>query len=144
MIARFRAAEPERSKTIMSIAGNAAIIAAALDGPLRRGLGEIDRYRTAERMLTRGLQRLIGKPGQSSSPVGRLLNRHANICAEELLGRANLERATHEVAIHDRAIVEAFPSAFLGLMLADPSLLSPKRGDRSDVAARENQQEIAS
>jgi hypothetical protein len=38
-----------------------------------------------------------------------------------------------KIAIHDRAIVEAFPSTFLGLMLADPSRLRPKRGDRSDA-----------
>jgi hypothetical protein len=132
-IARFRAAEPERSQTIASVAGNAVIIAAALDGPLRRGLDEIGHYRTAERMLSRGLNHLIGKPGQSSSPVGKLLNRAANLCAETLLGCATLGEATHEIAIHDRAIVEAFPSTFLGLMLADPSRLRSKRGDRSDV-----------
>jgi hypothetical protein len=95
-IARFRAAERERSQTIASVAANADIIVAALDGPLRHSLDEIGHYRTAERMLTRGLWRLIGKPGQSSSPVGRLLNRAANICAKELLGCARLERATHE------------------------------------------------
>jgi predicted nuclease with RNAse H fold len=132
IIARFRAIEPERSQVIASITGSAPILVAALDGPLRRGLDEIGHYRAAERMLTKRL-RLIGKPGQSSSPVGRLLNRHANLCAKELLGCAALERATHQLAIHERAIVEAFPSAFLGLMLADPSAFTPKRGDRSDV-----------
>ncbi len=132
-IARFRAVEPERSDIIRTVAAQMRIIAAAIDGPLRSGLDEIGSYRTAERMLTRRLQPLIGKPGQSSSPVGRLLNRHANSCATALLEYAKIEKATHQISIHDRAIVEAFPSAFLGLMLDDPLALNAKRGDRSDA-----------
>ena len=31
------------------------------------------------------------------------------------------------------AIVEAFPSTFLGLLLADPSAVTARRGNRSDV-----------
>jgi hypothetical protein len=53
---------------------SANLTAAAFDGPLRSGLDLIGRYRVAERMLTRRLQPHIGKPGQSSAPVGKLLN----------------------------------------------------------------------
>src|SRR4051794_36937010 len=67
-IERFRAIEPERQETIARVAGNATISAAAFDGPLRRELDVIGRYRTAERMLTRRLRPFIGKPGQSSAP----------------------------------------------------------------------------
>jgi hypothetical protein len=58
--------EPERSVTIARIAGETLLACAAFDGPLRLDLEPIAVYRVAERMLTRRLQRLIGKPGQSS------------------------------------------------------------------------------
>ncbi len=132
-IQRFRAQEPERSQTILEVAGQTPIVAAAFDGPLRRDFDIIGRYRIAEQMLTRRLQPLIGKPGQSSAPVGRLLNEHANACARIVLAGCEIAPAVHSVAIDDRAIVEAFPSAFLGVMIEDPVLLQARRGDRSDT-----------
>jgi hypothetical protein len=84
-------------------------------------------------MLTRRLQRLIGKPGQSSTPVGRQLNCHANECAKVILGLGKILPAAHRNAIHAKAIVEAFPSSFLGLMIAEPQLLDAQRGNRSDI-----------
>lgn len=107
-------------------------MAAAFDGPIRRGFEIIGRYRTAERMLTRRLRPLIGKPGQSSAPVGKLLNRHANECVLLLVRHADLHPAWHAVPIDDKALVEAFPSSFLGMMIADPTDLSARRGNRSD------------
>ncbi len=132
-IERCRALEPERSATIRRVAAGAPIAAAAFDGPLRAGLDEIGRYRCAERMLTRGLGRRIGKPGQSSAPVGRLLNRHANLCAVSVIEQCELGAARHRQAIHPLAIVEAFPSAFLGVLLDQPELLTARRSNRSDV-----------
>lgn len=132
-IGRFRAVEAERLAVITKIAGSSQASAAAFDGPLRRGLDIIGRYRSAERMLTRRLQPLIGKPGQSSSPVGKALNEHANACAETVLGHCDIAPAKHDIPIHDRAIVEAFPTAFLGLMIEHPAALNARRGDRSDT-----------
>jgi hypothetical protein len=133
-IARFRAAEPERSATIARIAGETTLACAAFDGPLRSDLEPIGVYRIAERMLTRRLQRLIGKPGQSSTPVGRQLNCHANECAKVVLGLGKTSPATHRTAIHAKAIVEAFPTSFLGLMIAEPrQLFDAQRGNRSDI-----------
>jgi hypothetical protein len=40
--------------------------------------------------------------------------------------------ARHGVPIDDKALVEAFPSSFLGMMIHQPSLLAARRGDRSD------------
>lgn len=132
-IARFRAVEPERERSICMLATGRPVSAAALDGPLRRGFDVIGRYRTAERLLTRRLRPLIGKPGQSSSPVGKLLNHHANECARHLITHADLSDASHGVAIDQKAIVEAFPSAFVGLMIKEPAQLAARRGNRSDV-----------
>lgn len=135
-IRRFRTVEPERQEAIAALCGGQPVLAAALDGPLQPGFGIIGRYRTAERMLTRRLRPLIGKPGQSSAPVGKLLNFHANACALHLLQLSALLPATHAVRIDDSAVAEAFPSAFLGLMIEDPAALSARRGDRSDVFFR--------
>jgi hypothetical protein len=93
----------------------------------------IGRYRTAERMLTRRLQPFIGKPGQASTPVGKTLNENANLCARVVLEHLDLAEASHSVRMHEQAVVEAFPSSFLGVMLDDPRALNARRGDRSDT-----------
>ncbi|MCO5081818.1 MAG: hypothetical protein M9955_09200 [Rhizobiaceae bacterium] len=111
-------------------------MAAAFDGPIKRGFEIIGRYRAAERMLTRRLRPLIGKPGQSSAPVGKLLNLHANVCVGHIVRHAVLSSARHGVAIDEKALVEAFPSSFLGMMIADPERLAAHRADRSDTFYR--------
>jgi hypothetical protein len=78
-------------------------------------------------MLTRRLQPFSGKPGQASAPIGRLLNDHANQCATLVLDRCEVGNAKHAVSIHDKAIVEAFPSSFLGVMINDPKALNARR-----------------
>ena len=87
-------------------------------------------------MLTRRLGPLIGKPGQASAPVGKLLNEHANRCVEAVLANCDLSAAKHSLAIHERAVVEAFPSSFMGVMIEDPASLSARRVDRSDTFFR--------
>lgn len=135
-IERFRAIEPERERIIATVGAGRPVEVAAFDGPLRRGFDIIGRYRTAERMLTRRLGRLIGKPGQSSAPVGKLLNEHANVCAAHISALCNLKEAHHGVPLDDKALVEAFPGAFLGVMIENPRELAARRGDRSDTFFR--------
>ena len=135
-IRRFRALPHEREATILAVAGTGRLEAAAFDGLLRAGFDVVGRYRTAERMLTRRLGARIGKPGQASAPVGKALNAAANDCVGVILRGCDVARAAHAVRIDDRAVVEAFPGAFLGVMLADPSALAASRADRSDVFFR--------
>jgi hypothetical protein len=130
---RFRAVEPERENTIAEIAGRRPIIAAAFNGPIQRDLDVMGRYRTAERMLRRRLRPLIGKPGQSSAPVGRLLNHYANECVRHLVAHSDVHAARHGVLIDRRALAEAFPSSFLGMMIQEMAHLGARRGDRSDT-----------
>ena len=94
-VARFRAVESERSETILAVAGDGPLACAAFDGPLRPGFNVIGCYRTAERMLTLRLHRKIGKPGQSSTPVGKCLNKHASSLASTVLQHCDLARARH-------------------------------------------------
>ncbi|MET3924420.1 hypothetical protein [Devosia sp. 2618] len=126
-------AEPvQRRTSIERVVAGQALLAAAFDGPLARGFEAISRYRPAERMLTRGLGRHIGKPGQSNTPVGRALNEQANACAGAVLSLGVLAEARHTEAIDRFAVAEAFPSAYLGLLLGDPAAVPAVRSNRSD------------
>ncbi len=85
-----------------------------------------------ERLLTQQLQVRIGKPGQSSSPLGKLLNSHANACTKIILETGMVRDAVHDHAIHKSGVVEAFPSSFLGVLIEEPEHLSVNRASRSD------------
>jgi hypothetical protein len=62
------------------------IEAAAFDGPIRRDLHEIGEYRSAEKALTvHPIRSLIGKPGQSNSKNGRILNQYTNMYAKDVI-----------------------------------------------------------
>lgn len=131
-IRRFRAISPERETTIVAVAGSDELQAAAFDGPLRAGFEVIGRYRVADRLLTRRLGPQIGKPGQSSTPAGMRLNAAANDCANVVLRRCRVAPARHVCLIDEKAVVEAFPSSFLGVMIESPEGVAAKRNDRSD------------
>lgn len=131
-IDRFKADDEDRARTITRIVGGRPLLCAAFDGPLRRGLDLIGEYRVAEQMLTRRLWKRIGKPGQSSSPNGIKLNAAANKCALTVQQLNLLAPAPHTQKIAAEAIVEAFPSSFLGLLLNNPDNVIVERGSRSD------------
>ena len=107
------------------------ILALAVDGPLRGALDEIGVYRDAELMLTRRFAERIGKPGQSSSGNGKKLNAASNSVASRILSTGSIAPAGHLAKIHERAIVEAFPTSFLGVMLDEGH--APAHGPRSDA-----------
>ena len=133
-IVRFRHDEAERCAAMSAVVADHEVIAAAFDGPLSRGFSAIGRYRVAEAALTvRLLREAIGKPGQSSSRNGRDLNAAANACVRSLTRCARLGRARHAHAIDDLALVEAFPTSFLGLMITNPGELQIKPPARSDA-----------
>ena len=132
-IRRFRATDTERECAIRQVATGHALSAVAIDGPLKPGFDEIGRYRSAERLLSRGeLPKRIGKPGQSSSPNGRKLNEQANLSARLIKTLCCIEETVHSVRIDSQTIVEAFPTTFLGVMTECPEMLNcPKaRSDR--------------
>jgi hypothetical protein len=132
-ISRFRAVPTDREETITRIAGSFSFEAAAFDGPLRAGFDTIGSYRTAERMLTARVRHRIGKPGQASAPVGKSLNAAANDCVSVVLDKCRLGPAFHAVRIDSQAVVEAFPSSFLGVMIEEPGSVAARRGNRSDA-----------
>ena len=108
IIRRFRATERDREEAICDTIRGRSLEAAAFDGPFRRGLDRIGRYREADQMLTRRIGRMIGKPGQSSSPVGKLLNDHTNLCVMTAIAHGKIRTARHAVAVYNLAVIEHF------------------------------------
>ena len=131
-VKRFRAIEPDRTH-VLGLVFDAPMLVASFDGPLTTGLMPATNYRVAELLLTSGFQPRIGKPGQSSSPNGRRLNAEATECAKIIIRRRLVGRAHHAENIHSLAIVEAFPTSFLGVLLPDPTGLKTRRRASSDV-----------
>ena len=130
-VEHFTAVLEVRQAAVRRLAGSHSLLAVALDGPLRGDLAVIDRYREAERALSaKAIASRISQPGSSRSPVGRLLNHHTNEFAQLVLAHAAIAEARHRHAIHPRAIVEAFPTSFLGLMIENPE--KGERQQRSD------------
>ena len=130
-VQRFSANGDDRCKAISDVAGPRELLAVAVDGPLRHGLDMIGRYRSAERILSKGeLAKRIGKPGQSSSGNGENLNEQANLAANAVKRLCRIRRANHDTRIDELAVVEAFPTSFLGVMVGHPEGLSG--GARSD------------
>ncbi len=132
---RFPYRERDCVEAIQSVVGNKRVDAVALDGPLRRGFDPIEIYRAAERSLTvRSIRERIGKPGQASSGNGKRLNLATNFYASLLRRSATISHALHAVAIDSLAIVEAFPTTFLGLLLNEPARFTrPSKLARSDA-----------
>ena len=129
---RFQANDEEREQAIRRTARGLSLLAVAIDGPLRPGFSKIGCYRSAERLLSRGKLLRVGKPGQSNSPNGEKLNEQANLTARFAKEHFCIERANAAVRIDKHAIVEAFPTTFLGVMVDGPEALksSEKRSDQ--------------
>ncbi len=128
---RLATSDVEGRGGIGSLTRERPIDVLAVDGPIRGPLDAIGVYRDAEMMLTRGLADRIGKPGQSSSGNGKKLNAAANAIARLVLHTGLLAPASHAARLHERAVVEAFPTTFLGVMLDEGCV--PSHGARSDI-----------
>ena len=124
----------ELQGTLEELVGGKEILCAALDGPLGANLERIDKHRVAESMLTRNQPQecRIGKPGSSASKTGYQLHKAAQRAARILHDHFRLGPSSHLAKIHDRAIVEAFPTSFLGALLAEDEVPLTKRRRRSD------------
>jgi hypothetical protein len=107
----------ERRRRLAALLARAggAIQAVAVDGPLRPGLECRKTYRGADSLLSRGLFQRRGKVAPTSCPSGIRLHEEACALADLALEHP-VARARHRPAIHPRAIVEAFPNLFFGVL----------------------------
>lgn len=118
----------ERFKVLRSLVPDRSTIAAvAIDGPLTKSLRLINRYRSAEAILSRGVFQRRGKPGQTNSPMGQQLHRNATDLARQALDIVNdadgkLNKSNHLYPIHQLCLIEAFPNAFLAVLLPEVNI----------------------
>ncbi len=109
-----------------------------VDGPLFSSLRQVNCYRPAEAMLSRGEFRGRCHAGQTNSGNGQNLHRHATELANLVLqlqakDHLIIAGANHLDAIHHHRIVEAFPNAFLAFLLSLHEIpLGIPRDQRSD------------
>jgi hypothetical protein len=103
-----------RRRSIAALLGDGSVTVAAIDGPLRPGLDTTEAYRACECLLTRGCFQGRGSPGAAQGPSGGALLAHATALAAIVVERVAVAR--HRPSIHRRAVVEAFPNLFLGVL----------------------------
>jgi predicted RNase H-like nuclease len=130
LLPRCFGTEASDQETWKAFVGGRKLLAVALDGPLAANLKPANQYRQAEKLLTRGFGS-IGKPSRSSDPRGRRLSEAASAIALAVARATHVLEATHHARIHERAVVEAFPTSFLGVMLDAGAI--PPHGHRSDA-----------
>ena len=121
----------EREAVAQGLLGGIGLLGVAIDGPLSSGLRLVEGYRAAEALLSRGDFGKRCKPGQTSSPTGQQLHRHATQLSRIVLECGRIAAATRADAIHPRRIVEAFPNAFLAVLTPEREIPSLRR-DASD------------
>lgn len=102
----------------------------AIDGPLVP-LGSADSLdRLCERMFIRGAFQSRCKPGLSHHGYGRDLRRAAAETAEQVLHLAGHNVAAENAIRKGASVIEAFPNAFLGVLLPDACFAMPAAGKR--------------
>jgi hypothetical protein len=95
------------------------VLAVGVDGPLLPDLVDRPTYRGAEALLTWGAFGKRGKPGAGNAGHGPRLHQEATALARFVLARRSIGRARHAARIHERAVIEAFPNLFLGVLCED-------------------------
>ncbi len=117
--------ESERWEDLRSLVPkDTSLVGVGIDGPLAHKLNKVNRYRSADALLSRGHFQRRGKPGPTNSPTGRDLHAHATKLAMLVLslqseGYFDLQDADHPDRIHEARILEVFPTAFLAVLLTD-------------------------
>ncbi len=128
--ARTSVADRVRALDVVLAGRDRAVAAVAVDGPLRPGLDYATTYRSAERLLSCGSFQKRGKPGPTSGGSGPALHREATTLTELALDRLMVADAAHAARIHRRAVMEAFPNLFLGVLCAEDCYPVPARPRR--------------
>jgi len=117
----FERAEQDAERRVTALRNlldrRAKVLAVAVDGPLRLELRlDTQSYRATDSLLSRGKFQRRGKPGPTNGGSGPQLHGEATVLAGLALKQLLVAQASHVPAIHEHAIVEAFPNLFLGVL----------------------------
>jgi hypothetical protein len=120
-VARAHRDEGDRRAALRRLLGEdrSPVLAVGVDGPLRPFLVYDASYRCGDALLARGRFARRGKPGQTSSGGGRRLHAEACRLVALMLEETTVAAPCHACAIADRAVGEAFPNLFLGVLCDD-------------------------
>lgn len=109
----------DRQKKLDRLIRGRRLLAVGIDGPLIPKLETANRYRAAEALLSRGRFQRRGKPGPTNGGSGPDLHKHATKLAKLVVNTQDLGPAAYPHRIHEKAVVEAFPNAFLAVLHPD-------------------------
>lgn len=102
----------------------------AIDGPLLPPGADEDLNRVCEHLFIRGAFQKRCKPGLSNHGYGRALRRAAADTAKQVLHLAERHEQQAKAVRVGTHIVEAFPNAFLGVLLPEARFAMPAAGKR--------------
>ena len=114
-----RVNENDRQKKLERLIQGRRLLAVGIDGPLIPKLETVNQYRAAEALLSRGKFQRRGKPGPTNGGSGPKLHEQATRLAKLVINTQNVGPATYRYRIHKKAVVEAFPNAFLAVLHPD-------------------------
>ncbi|MCL0102629.1 DUF429 domain-containing protein [Dehalococcoidia bacterium] len=114
-----RSDEDDRRDKLDRLIQGRKLLAVGIDGPLIPRLGIVKEYRAADAFLSRGRFQRRGKAGPTNGGSGPKLHNHATQLAKLIINTRNVGPATYPYRIHDKAVVEAFPNAFLSVLHPD-------------------------
>lgn len=102
----------------------------AIDGPLVPVGADDSLDRLCERLFIRGAFQTRCKPGLSNHGYGKDLRRAAAHTAEQILHLAMPSEAVRKAIRPGTSIIEAFPNAFLGVLLPEARFAMPTAAKR--------------
>ena len=126
-----RGDEDDRRNKLDRLIRGRKLLAVGIDGPLNPGLAIVEKYRAADALLSRGRFQRRGKAGPTNGGSGPKLHSQATQLAKLIINTQNVGSATYPYKIHDKAVVEAFPNAFLAVLHPDEGFpCKPKKKRR--------------
>lgn len=102
----------------------------AIDGPIVPIGSDDDLNRLCERLFIRGAFQTRCKPGLSNHGYGKDLRRSAAETVDQVLHLAKHNGFMMNAIRKEAFIIEAFPNAFLGVLLPEARFALPKAGKR--------------
>ncbi|MBA7599670.1 hypothetical protein ES703_06707 [subsurface metagenome] len=114
-----RADEDDRLRKLGQLTEGKKLLGVGIDGPLIPKLELTTQYRAAEALLSRGKFQQRGKPGPTNGKIGQVLHKQTTELAKLAIKTQDIAFAMYPYRIHQKAVVEAFPNAFLAVLHLD-------------------------